>query len=123
MAEDGGDLFKGFLLGSMVGLAVGVLFAPKSGKDTREDLKEESDDLIEKAKGELDKIKKDLSDLRVKITETIDRGKSVFEQAETSEERDFENELNSMEEEEVEEKAAEKKTTTRKKRATKKEAE
>ena len=80
MASNGGDLFKGFVLGGLVGMAVGILFAPKSGKDMREELMEESDDLLEKAKKELDKVKKDLTELRVKITETIDRGKNVFEQ-------------------------------------------
>ena len=49
MASDG-DMFKGLVLGGLIGVAVGVLFAPKSGKDLREDLKEESDDLIGKAK-------------------------------------------------------------------------
>lgn len=123
MASNGGDLFKGFILGGLVGLAVGVLFAPKSGKDMREDLLEEGDDLMDKAKKELDKLKKDLADLRVKITETIDRGKGVFEQGQTAEERDFEKELNNLDEEvaaEADDKS--KKTTTRKKSASKKES-
>ena len=122
MASNGGDLFKGFVLGRLVGMAVGILFAPKSGKDMREELMEESDDLLEKAKKELDKVKKDLTELRVKITETIDRGKNVFEQAATNEERDFENELNSIDEEEADEKQEPKKTASRKKRTTKSEA-
>jgi len=89
-----GDMFKGFLLGGLIGMAVGVLFAPKSGKDLREDLMDESDDLIGKAK--------------------IDRGKNVFEQAGSSEEQDFEDELNSMDEEEAEKKTEKKKSSTRK---------
>ena len=109
-----GDMFKGFVLGGLIGVAVGVLFAPKSGKDFREDLKEESDDLIGKAKSELDKLKTDLSDLRDKISDTIDRGKNIFEQADTAEEKDFENELNSMDEEGAGDKTDKKKTTTRK---------
>jgi|GEM_PF-1028023 len=123
MASNGGDLFKGFILGGLVGLAVGVLFAPKSGKDMREELLEEGDDLLEKAKKELDKLKKDLSDLRVKITDTIDRGKGVFEQAQTAEERDFEKELNNLDEEVTAEADGQgKKKTTPKKSASKKES-
>lgn len=39
-----------FLLGAGIGVGLGVLFAPKSGKETRQDLKEKMDDLISKAK-------------------------------------------------------------------------
>ncbi len=39
-----------FALGVVVGATLGVLFAPKSGKETREDLKNAFDDLVEKAK-------------------------------------------------------------------------
>lgn len=123
MASNGGDLFKGFILGTLTGLAVGILFAPKSGKDMREDLLEEGDDLIDKAKKELDKLKKDLADLRVKISETIDRGKGVFEHGQTAEERDFEKELNNLDDEvTAENEEKEKKTAARKKSAIKKES-
>lgn len=39
-----------FLLGASVGLGLGILFAPKSGKETREDLANKTKELIEKAK-------------------------------------------------------------------------
>lgn len=39
-----------FLIGAGIGAAIGVLFAPKSGKETRKDLKEKMDNLIAKAK-------------------------------------------------------------------------
>ena len=39
-----------FLLGAGLGVGLGVLFAPKSGKETRKDLKNKMDDLLEKAK-------------------------------------------------------------------------
>ena len=40
-----------FVAGVGIGATLGVLFAPKSGKETREDLKKAFDELIEKAKG------------------------------------------------------------------------
>jgi len=43
-----------FVLGAMVGAGLGILFAPRSGKETRKILKEKMDDLVKKAK-ELDK--------------------------------------------------------------------
>ena len=46
--------FGGFLFGALVGAGLGVLFAPKSGKETRQELKEKMDELVKKVK-ELDK--------------------------------------------------------------------
>ena len=39
-----------FVVGAAVGASLGVLFAPRSGKDTRKMLKEKMDELIDKAK-------------------------------------------------------------------------
>ena len=39
-----------FLLGAGIGLGLGLLFAPKSGKETREDLSKSIKELINKAK-------------------------------------------------------------------------
>ena len=43
-----------FLLGAAIGAGIGILFAPRSGKETRKILKDKMDDLVKRAK-ELDK--------------------------------------------------------------------
>jgi gas vesicle protein len=56
------DFIKGLLVGGLIGAAIGILYAPKSGKETREDLSRKAEELIEKAKAEyefaLEKSKK-----------------------------------------------------------------
>ena len=42
-----------FVLGAAIGAGLGILFAPRSGKETRKMLKDKMDDLVKKAK-ELD---------------------------------------------------------------------
>lgn len=44
-----GSFLKGTLLGVLVGGLAGVLFAPKSGKETREDIKKAATDVAKKA--------------------------------------------------------------------------
>ena len=51
MGKGAGKFVAGVAVGAAVGAGLGVLFAPKSGKETREDLKNAFDDLVEKAKG------------------------------------------------------------------------
>gem|GEM_PF-7121560 len=44
-----GDWVKGLLIGGVAGAIIGVLLAPKSGKENREDLRKMLGDLVEKA--------------------------------------------------------------------------
>jgi len=46
------DFLKGVLIGGLIGAAAGILFAPKSGKETREDIARKTDEIIKKAKEE-----------------------------------------------------------------------
>ena len=54
MADNGDNFFKGFILGGLVGGALGILFAPKSGRDMRADLGVE----LDKAREDLEHAKK-----------------------------------------------------------------
>ena len=59
--EKGSNICK-FIAGVAVGVGIGVLFAPKSGKETREDISNKVKELIEEAK------KLDFDDVKDMIT-------------------------------------------------------
>jgi gas vesicle protein len=52
--NNGSEYLKGLILGGLIGSVLGILFAPKSGKETREELNKRADALIAKAKDEYD---------------------------------------------------------------------
>ena len=43
--------FLGFMFGSVLGALAGILFAPKSGKELRSDIKEKGSEVLNDAKG------------------------------------------------------------------------
>jgi gas vesicle protein len=43
-------LCKGFLIGGVLGASAGILFAPKSGKELRSDIKEKGNEVLKDAK-------------------------------------------------------------------------
>jgi len=45
MARGAGKFFGGLLLGTAIGAAVGILFAPRSGRETRQAIKNSAKDL------------------------------------------------------------------------------
>jgi len=55
MAERDWDLVKGLVIGGLIGAAIGILFAPKSGKETRQDIADKTDELLSRAKEEYEK--------------------------------------------------------------------
>ena len=64
----------GILAGVVGGIAAGILFAPKSGEDSRHELKEAYDDLMQKYSPEIAQAKKQALDMiktsKDKIEET-----------------------------------------------------
>ena len=57
--DSGNSFFIGFILGAIAGLAVGFLYAPKAGKETRALLKEKAGELKEKASEVLSRATKE----------------------------------------------------------------
>lgn len=73
--EKKGHGLRNFIAGAVIGAGLGVLFAPKSGKETRKELKEKFDVMVKKVKEldmaevrdsflkKIEEIKSDLADL------------------------------------------------------------
>jgi gas vesicle protein len=55
--DTGSSFFMGFILGVVAGTAIGLLYAPKRGAETRELLKEKTESAAEKAKEVAAKVK------------------------------------------------------------------
>jgi gas vesicle protein len=55
MSEKSSDLLKGLFIGGLIGVVLGVLCAPKSGKETREDIVRTTEDLLSRGKEEYEK--------------------------------------------------------------------
>lgn len=69
MEED--NKFPYFLLGLGLGVAVGLLFAPRSGTETRGYIKSKADEGAEY-------VKRRSSELRGSATDLVDRGKQII---------------------------------------------
>ena len=55
-----GGIISAFLVGAVAGAVLGVLFAPKAGKETRAERGEWVDDALEKSKEKLHKVGEEL---------------------------------------------------------------
>lgn len=82
MAQDNNNLTKGLLLGFLAGGAVGailaLLYAPKSGKEFRADIKNKADDYLEDAEKYLSEAKDKAMDL---INEGRKRSEKIIKDA------------------------------------------
>ncbi|MBR6136876.1 MAG: YtxH domain-containing protein [Bacilli bacterium] len=70
-----------FVAGAAIGLGLGVLFAPKSGEDTRKELKAKLDELIEQAKKvDIEEVKKNITrrveDIKMELVD-LDKEKAL----------------------------------------------
>lgn len=68
-----GTVFMAFVLGGAVGAGLALLFAPQSGKETRDKIMGLTEDVKEKASQYSDQIKG-------KIASTIEEGKGLIEE-------------------------------------------
>ena len=85
MNEDNTKIAGAFLIGGFIGAAVALLYAPKSGRETRKDIartakkvKKETVHLVEDA---IDSINDFAGDVKDKVSDIIDQGKDLSESA------------------------------------------
>jgi len=68
-----GSLLFSFLLGGIVGAGIALLLAPKSGRETRQQISEFADEAKDKTKDYVETVKD-------KITDGIDKGKDFYDE-------------------------------------------
>jgi gas vesicle protein len=71
--SNGGGGFGWFLAGLGIGAAIGMLYAPKAGKETREDL-------LRRAEEGKDYVKNRAQEARQQATQWVDRDKEMIDQ-------------------------------------------
>lgn len=74
MRDDKGAILTAFILGGIAGAVAGLLLAPKSGKETREDLCDWMDDAVTKGKDTLEVVGEN-------IREGVNTGKAKLNKA------------------------------------------
>jgi gas vesicle protein len=77
--------FSWFLAGLGIGALIGVLYAPKAGKETREDLansaREGGEYLRQRSRDAADQINQIVDRSKVQVTEYVDRGKEYIDRS------------------------------------------
>jgi len=66
----GGEIVGAFIVGGLIGAALGMLFAPKAGKETREQIGEWMDETKEKAKEKLEKLEEEIKKRKEHLLKT-----------------------------------------------------
>ncbi len=85
------NLVKGMVIGGLIGAGLGIIFAPKSGKETREQILNTAQDVLEKAKaqyaeavGKIDELKTQNKDILVdkkdRLKKAIAAGVEAYQQ-------------------------------------------
>lgn len=65
------DYVKGLVIGGLIGAALGILYAPKSGKETREEISHTAEELLKKTKAQYEEVAQ-------KIEKLADREKELL---------------------------------------------
>jgi gas vesicle protein len=81
--DDGGagNILLGFILGAVSGAALALLYAPASGRETRERLAERAEEARAKAAEAAAKGRDALAQGRETLNTAIERGREAYQQA------------------------------------------
>ena len=83
-----GKLMGAILIGAAIGGALGILFAPDKGSETRRKISKKGNDLTDAVKEKfdaiVDKFKKEVEDVKDQASDFAENGKSTIERLKTS---------------------------------------
>ena len=83
-----GKVLGAIFLGAAVGGALGILFAPDKGSETRKKISKKGNDLTDAVKEKfdaiVDKFKKEVDEVQQQANDYAENGKSVLEKLKTS---------------------------------------
>ncbi len=75
-------ILLGFLAGTVAGAAIGILFAPDKGSETRRKIVDESQDLADNLKGKfnnlVDGVKEKFSSVRSEAEDVAEKGYTAY---------------------------------------------
>jgi gas vesicle protein len=76
-----GNILLAFILGAVSGAAVALLYAPQSGKETRDFLGEKANEARARAAEAAAKSREAINQGRETLTTAIERGREAYQQA------------------------------------------
>ncbi len=82
--NNGSAIITGITIGLGIGAAVAILFAPQSGKDTREDLMGIARDRINQTKKRISDMGDRVRDVKDRFSDVVDSGKEFTKQVQDS---------------------------------------
>lgn len=77
--KSSGETILAFLLGGMIGAAIGILFAPASGRETRKKIRDLVEDLESGAEDFIANINEKVHDEKKRIDAALEAGKKAYE--------------------------------------------
>ena len=75
------NFIKGLIIGGVAGLAVGILYAPKSGKEIRKQISDSTEEILNKAKTQYEDTRKKLTEIAEGKKESYREGKERLKKA------------------------------------------
>ncbi len=84
MSRESGSNLLAFLVGGLMGAGLALLFAPRSGRETREQIREYAKDLESKVKDQVEDVKKytseEIDKLKDRAKSAVEHGKKAFKE-------------------------------------------
>lgn len=75
------NFLKGLLIGSLAGMVVGILYAPKSGKETRQQIADSAEKMCDKVAGLTDQQKEAYAEKKDRLKSAVEAGIETYKQS------------------------------------------